>query len=241
MKTLSDRCGQSWEREEGLVSRVSHLEQEVKEWKHQYARARTQIRTLRAASTGSTIRSTDVGGCTKDGPLISHDGRIQDVHVTKFQIAIDELLRSARVEEPSSVVEQMKAVIVCIRHLNQDVSDVTSTATTTITTTGDGANANAARLKAGVCDHANELIMATKTYAASEGIAPISLLDAAASHLTTAVVDLIRSVKIRRTPPTDLEMAEDDEDDDDEDIVGVLRGTASQVWLGENSSRSPFG
>ena len=48
-----------------------------------------------------------------------------------------------------------------------------------------------------------------QTWQASNGIAPVSLVDAAASHLTGAVVELIKVVKIRPTPAGELEVADD--------------------------------
>ncbi len=220
MKTLSERCSQSWEREESLLSRVRHLEQEVKQWKNHYARARTQVRTLRASTIGPAIRPADVAGYTNHHRFVSSDGRIKDVHITKFQIAIDELLRAARVEEPSSVLEHMKAVIVSTRHLTHDVSDKHNS------NSGDASS----KLKSRVSSHANDLITVSKTFAASEGISPVTLLDAAASHLTAAVVELIQVVKIRPTPPGEVA----DGDPVDEEVY--MNGLSSSRMSLENGT-----
>ncbi|KAI9883437.1 MAG: 5'-flap endonuclease [Watsoniomyces obsoletus] len=216
MKTLSDRCGQSWEREEALLGRVARLEQEVKQWKNHYARARTQVRTLRASTIGPAIRPADVAGYANHHRFVSSDGRIKDVHVTKFQIAIDELLRAARVEEPSSVLEHMKAVVVSTRHLTHDVSDT---------------NNDASKLKGRVNSHANELITVSKTFASSEGISPVALLDAAASHLTAAVVELIQVVKIRPTSQGEVVDGEPEEE-------VYMNGSTSRLSLVENETVS---
>lgn len=201
MKAISDRSSQSWEREEQLVHQVHRLEEEVKDWKSRYARTKTQLRTLRASSMGVSILQPDAGQYAKDGSLTSSDGLVKDVHVTKFQIAIDELLRTARVNEPASVLDHMKAVVISVRHVTQDMGNLASNE--------DGSAQRRQALKTRVSATANNLITASKNYAASNGLSPVSLLDAAASHLTSAVVELIRLVKIRPTPADELE-----EDDD---------------------------
>jgi len=43
------------------------------------------------------------------------------------------------------------------------------------------------------------LMTAAKNHATGSGISPVSLLDAAASHLTVAVVDLVKLIKIKRS------------------------------------------
>jgi hypothetical protein len=63
--------------------------------------------------------------------------------------------------------------------------------------------------RAKVSAMANHLITASKTFAASAGMSPVSLLDAAASHLTAAVVELLQIVKIRPTPADELEDGDD--------------------------------
>ena len=201
MKAISDRSSQSWEREEHLVHQVQRLEEEVKDWKSRYARTKTQLRTLRASSMGVSIQQPDAGQYVKDGGLTSADGLVKDVHVTKFQIAIDELLRTARVNEPASVLDYMKAVVISVRHVTQDMGDLASSE--------DGSAQRRQALKTRVSATANNLITASKNFAASKGLSPVSLLDAAASHLTSAVVELIRLVKIRPAPADELE------DDDD--------------------------
>jgi protein SPA2 len=42
------------------------------------------------------------------------------------------------------------------------------------------------------------LMTAAKNHATGAGISPVSLLDAAASHLTVSVVDLVKLIKVRR-------------------------------------------
>ena len=62
---------------------------------------------------------------------------------------------------------------------------------------------------------ANNLITASKNFANSSGLSPVSLLDAAASHLSTAVIEIVHLVKIRASPADELEDVDVDVEEDD--------------------------
>jgi hypothetical protein len=206
MRMLSERTGASYAREEELSNTVNKLEEEVKDWRNRYARTKTQLRTLRASSIGLTIQQ-DAMKYAKDSGFTEENGMVKDVHVTKFQISIDELLRIARTEDPGRVIEFMKLVVVNVRRITQDIDEAPSSS-------GDLAQQQA-KLKSRVSATANNLITAAKNFASAKGLSPVSLVDAAASHLTTAVVELVRTVKIRPTPAGELE------DDDDGNLAPV--------------------
>lgn len=201
MRLLTERSGSSWEREEQLVQQVTSLEAEVRDWRNRYARTKTQLRSLRASSIGLTIQQ-DAAKYAKDSGFTQEDGLVKDVNVTKFQISVDELLRTARTEMPEKVVDYMKAVVVAVRNITQDIDSSATNQPSPLQS----------KLKGRVSATANNLITASKNFAAAKGVSPVSLLDAAASHLTTAIVELVKTVKIRPTPAGELE------DDDD----GVL-------------------
>jgi len=211
MKALSDRSGQSWEREEKLVQQLHRLEEEVSEWKGRYARIKTQLRTLHTTSMGMAIHPPDARQHAKDGGLTQQDGLVKDVHVTKFQIAVDGVLRIARTGEPQAVINSMKSVVAAVRNICQDITDSASS--------DDELQQQRDKLRSNVSGTANNFITASKNYAQSNGISPISLLDAAASHLAAAVVELVRTVKIRPTPAGEL-----GEDDDGH----LVNGSAGQ-------------
>lgn len=205
MRAMSERSAENWEREEKLSREVNRLEEEVKEWKTRYIRAKTQLRHMRTSSVGlGNVRPT----VSREHELMSPTGMVKDMHVTKFQTSIDELLRVARTAEPGTVLDQMKTVVAAVRHITQDLERATS---------GGGAEQQQLtpaqrKAKSRVSATANNLITASKNYASSGGLSPVSLLDAAASHLTTAVIELLRLVKIRPTPAEELEEANEDED-----------------------------
>jgi len=205
MRMLSERSGSSYNREEQLSSTVNKLEEEVRDWRNRYARTKTQLRSLRASSIGLTIQP-EVQKYMKDSGFTQDNGLVKDVHITKFQISIDELLQIARGDEPSRVTDFMKAVIVNVRGITQDIDESQAE--------GESAQLHI-KLKGRVSATANNLITASKNFAAANGLSPVSLLDAAASHLVTAVVELVRTVKIRPTPAGEL----DDDDDGNLDPV----------------------
>jgi hypothetical protein len=199
MRMLSEQTSTSFDREEQYTKTINKLEEEVRDWRNRYARTKTQLRSLRASSMGLTILP-EAAKYTKDSGFTRENGLVKDVHVTKFQISIDELLQMARADDPARVIEFMKAVVVSVRRITQDIGEAPQT--------GDSA-AQLPKLKSRVSATANNLITASKNFALANGLSPVSLLDAAASHLTAAVVELVRTVKIRPTPAGEL----DDDDD----------------------------
>ena len=201
MRTMAESGGGSLEQEEKLQAEVNKLEQEVKEWKSRYVKAKTQLRSVRASSLGLGIARLDANRHAV--ALQDRDGLVKDVHVTKFQISIDELLRIARSDTPTAVLDYMKTVVLAVRGITSDIDTGAST------DKDDEVAKRRAKLKSKVSATANNLITASKNYASANGLSPVSLVDAAASHLTAAVVDLLHTVKIRPTPAGELE------DDDD--------------------------
>ena len=205
MKVLSEQSSSSWEREESLTRDIHRLEDEVKHWKARYERSKTQLRHLRSSSFGlpGHIQNADTFG--KQNELTRPDGLVKDIHVTKFQMSIDDLLRTARSSEAFQVLDQMKSVVVAVRHITQDIES----------SQASKRNSDAAqfptRAKSKVSATANNLITASKNFANSKGLSPVSLLDAAASHLSAAVIELLRHVKIRPTPEDELAQVDYDD------------------------------
>lgn len=228
MRAMSERSNATWEREEKLSRDVNRLEEEVKEWKSRYTKAKTQLRHLRTSSAGISNLRPDVGMVAKENELLQPTGLVKDMHVTKFQVSVDELLRTARSGEPGLVLEQMKVVVVAVRHITHDIDT---------TQTSEELPFAQKRAKSRVSATANNLITASKNFAGSSGLSPVSLLDAAASHLSAAVVELLRLVKIRPTPTEELE----DEEEEGDNIApmqspGYFSVAPSQNRLSNNES-----
>ncbi|RFU75143.1 hypothetical protein TARUN_7098 [Trichoderma arundinaceum] len=200
MRQLSQQSGSTYEKQAELEKAIEQLEHEVREWRNRYARTKTQIRSLRGSSAGFSVDG-DATKLPSDNTLLAENGRVRDVHVTKYQMAIDELLQKVRDEHPENVIDAMKAVVVSVRRITRDLDESAPR--------GSEAAQQQAKLRSRISATANSLITVSKSFAASAGITPISLVDAAASHLTVAIVDMLRAVKIRPTPTEELE----DEDD----------------------------
>ena len=201
MRALSERSNESQEREENLVLQVQKLEKEVQDWKNRYARKRTQARTLRTSALTISSQQAGAGQVAKDKGFRSQDGLVQDIHITSFQIAIDELLQSARGDEPHAVLTRVKPVVIAVRDITIDLGDIGPSE--------DEVVQQKHRLRVKVSATANNLITASRNFAMSNGVSPVSLLDAAASHLTSSVIELIRLVKVRATPAHELEEQEE--------------------------------
>ena len=204
MKALSEQHSPAtWERQEELEKTVEKLEQEVRDWRNRYARTKTQLRSLRASSMAPGLE-LDAAKHLRDKGFADDNGLVKDVHVTKFQISIDELLTRARTDNPDKVIDSMKTVVVSVRRITKEI-DASSHP--------DGGaqqqQQQQQKLKARVSATANNMITASKNFATSGGMSPVSLLDAAASHLVAALVELLRAVKVRPTPADEL----DEEDD----------------------------
>ncbi|KAF2095424.1 hypothetical protein NA57DRAFT_59434 [Rhizodiscina lignyota] len=224
MRSMSANSSQSFEREEQLVEQIAQLERELKDWKSRYARSKTQLRSLRASSVGLATSPPDATGIARDDGLTDPNGLVKDVHLTKFQISIDELLQSARLPAASAVLEPMKQVVMNVRNITSSIEDLPRDSP--LESSDDGGSANPAkehaRAKSRVSATANNLITASKNHAAANGLSPVSLIDAAASHLTTSIIELVKLVKIRPTP----------EDELDEEEPAPLGGTLRKTYSG---------
>jgi hypothetical protein len=221
MRALSQRSADAVEKEDALRDDVARLEKEVRLWKSRYAKSKSQARSLRSSSLGLPV-AAGVEGLARDAAFVSDDGVVRDVHVMAFQVAVDEMLQLARGADPEVLTEGMKHVVIAVRHITTDMEAVAGGGSSVIgdaassvggqsTITGGPSANRCAKLRARVSTAANNLITATKAHGAAQGIAPVSLVDAAASHLTAAVVEVVRTLKIRRS--TADELSREDHDD----------------------------
>ncbi|KAK4982837.1 component of the polarisome [Elasticomyces elasticus] len=227
MRILSQRNDSALESEEKLLTQVSEMRREVEHWKSRYARSRAQVRNLRASAIGLPPQGFNAGSLAEREGLVTEDGLVQDVHVTKFQLSIDQLLQTARQADTNAFLESVKAVASCARAITSDAVASTSTSAAASPSPSPASPRSAqhdparppsaAELKRRAEAAANALITASRIHAGSHGLAPVSLVDASASHLTHAIVRLVETLGIRRTE----RRAQDDDDDDDDDLHTV--------------------
>jgi hypothetical protein len=126
---------------------------------------------------------------------VSSDGGVLDVHVTAFVSAIDSLLTAGRTSSPPSVLSPMKAVVNSVtsiisdiqafeRRASRDRSDVDVEALRSLRERAEATLSN--------------LVAATRTHATGSGMSPVSLLDAAASHVSVTVTEIGKTLCIRK-------------------------------------------
>jgi protein SPA2 len=127
---------------------------------------------------------------------VSADGAIPDVHLTAFLTAIDSLLSAGRGNAPTRVLTPMKSVVNAVTNILDDVRSHSRRYSDP-----EGVHALEDRVEATL----SNLVAASKTHATSLGLSPVSLLDAAASHVSAAVTELGRVVLLRRATRAEQE------------------------------------
>lgn len=126
----------------------------------------------------------------------SADGLVSDTAVGTFQTSIDDLLQAARSKEPSNVFNAAHAVVRACEALDNDVQAIPPSR---LASFPPKEQEHISTLKGNINSTLSNLMTASKNHATSFGVLPVSLVDAAASHLAQAVVELVRVLKIRRT------------------------------------------
>lgn len=222
MRDLSRQNDYAIEQEEKLAARVVLLETKNEEWRQRYAKIKAQNKSLRASTMGLDLQTSfDSGSLIRKEDIISDGGLVRDVDVTHFQVAIDELLKVARQPNTGPMLDGVKNVVMSVQSITSAVgTDGYPTPSPSPLSPLDGLQQHqpidsVARLKARVTGTANSLITATKQHASASGLSPVALLDAAASNLTAAVVELIKAVGIRSSLRSELR-SEIDEDESEQ-------------------------
>ncbi|KAG9965897.1 hypothetical protein KCU61_g1546, partial [Aureobasidium melanogenum] len=221
MRLLSEQTETALEREEQLQARIATLEAENEQWKIRYAKTRTQLRTLKASSTGLAIQHMAPGALSSKHEHLKPNGLVKDMDVTNFQISIDELLQAARdtTSAPHLALEKAKDVVQSVRNMTSGVegsfSNLGSPHSSTAHLSQSTVSPTPETLKIRVSRDANNLVTVTRNHAAAKGLAPVSLVDAAASNLTTSVIEFIKIVGVC---DTHHEGDDDDSSIDGEDI-----------------------
>ncbi|KAK4058010.1 component of the polarisome [Microbotryomycetes sp. JL221] len=164
-------------------------EEEAKTWKKRYEQAKTELRNLKATSQIFSAPIKVEGDYMPASP----DGQIADINVSSFQTSIDDLLQAGRSNDVSSVLPAARTVVAAVDKIEEDLL------TLDMSTISPQDQEQMAMLRPKLQATLSNLMTASKNHATSFGISPVSLLDAAASHLSATVVDLVRVLKIRRS------------------------------------------
>ncbi|KAK6539284.1 component of the polarisome [Orbilia ellipsospora] len=206
MKSLS-ASGDTVQSHDQLTNEIASLRDEVKDWKARYTKTKTQLRNLRAASIGLQY-ATEIN-INKATAHSDPNGLVKDIHITRCQLAIDEILRTARID-PKGTMVHMKGVATIVRAITKGVE-------------ASNPSDEVLRMSMRVEATGQNLITAIRNHASADGLSPVSLVDAASSHLTAAVVELAKKVKVRPTPADELndEDVEPMNDDADGELLSV--------------------
>ena len=122
----------------------------------------------------------------------SADGNIADINVSAFQTAIDGMLTAARSTTPSGVLPAMKTIVEAVTEIGEDVKAFEARPNLDVDVS------HLESLKHESTARLNNLMQAARNHAKASGLSPVSLIDAAAGHLTANVVEIIKLLKIRR-------------------------------------------
>lgn len=187
---------------------IRDLDAQLKDYKRKYEQAKTELRSVKGRDVCfSFLRfvltfhpATSALFLQKpkfdDQLPLSADGAIPDVHLTAFLTAIDSLLSAARGNAPTRVLTPMKSVVNAVTNILDDVRSHSRRYSDP-----EGVHALEERVEATL----SNLVTASKTHATSSGLSPVSLLDAAASHVSAAVTELGRVVFLRRATKAEQE------------------------------------
>ncbi|KAH8549939.1 hypothetical protein BGW37DRAFT_428357 [Umbelopsis sp. PMI_123] len=202
LKDLSRKNGEITIEKEQAQDKLSVVENESKEWQRKFEKAKTELRNLKGKERNKPPKLEVLGD---DLLRPTEDGAISQDHVINYQVAVDDLLRSGRSEKPSSVLIAMKAVVVSCKAITEDVEAYENDETKDIDAEKkDRLYAMKSQFSKGL----SNLMVAAKTHANGMGISPVSLLDAAATHLTSTVVELIKLFGMRNGKGSDRDSAQ---------------------------------
>lgn len=195
LNDLSKRNDELLAARENDLNVIRDLDAQMKEYKRKYEMAKTELRNIKATSQLYT-QSPRVERIDDQLP-VSPDGGILDIHVTAFVSAVDSLLTAGRGNSPTRVLIPMKAVVNAMTNIIEDVR--------TFERRNNNVNVDLRALRDRAEATLSNLVAASKTHATSSGMSPVSLLDAAASHVASTVTEIGRIVKIRRATRAEQE------------------------------------
>ncbi|KAA1470711.1 hypothetical protein DENSPDRAFT_836571 [Dentipellis sp. KUC8613] len=176
---------------------IRDLDTQLKEYKRKYEQAKTELRSSRA--TSQLYLQTP----KFDEQLpVSAEGGVADVHVTAFLSAIDNLLTAGRSNAPTRVLTPMKAVVNAVTAI---VEDIRSYERRPRRDRGDVDPEALQALRERAEATLGNLVVASKTHATSSGLSPVSLLDAAASHVSAAITEIGRTILVRKATRAEQE------------------------------------
>ncbi|SJX64926.1 related to SPA2 protein [Sporisorium reilianum f. sp. reilianum] len=199
LRELSARNDEMQADRDNDVMVIKDLNAQMANYKRLYETAKTELRNLKATS------QLYVQPPKADDFLPASDkGAIVDVNLTAFQSSIDELLAAARSKTPGNVLLSMKTVVLSTTLVTDDVAKYEQIPSNLAELSPEDQEQLMA-LKSKCSATLNNLMTACRNHASSHGLSPVSLLDAAASHVSATIVDLVKLLKVRKASKTETD------------------------------------
>nr|CAG8467166.1 4821_t:CDS:2 [Entrophospora candida] len=177
------------------VSNANLLKSEANEWKSKYEKTKTELRNLKATSSFYK-EAPKVDVVNDHGIKPTPDGVIDESKIASYQAAIDNLLRAGRSEDPANVLLAMKSIVISCKDITEEVELYEKHKGSSIKAENQE---KLTQLKTKLSATLTNLMAAAKNHATGAGLSPVSLLDAAASHLTVAVVEVAKHLKLKQS------------------------------------------
>ncbi|KAH8087889.1 hypothetical protein BXZ70DRAFT_540058 [Cristinia sonorae] len=178
---------------------IREMDAQLKEYKRKYEQAKTELRSMKA--TSQLFLPTPK---TDDQWPVSSEGGLLDIHVTAFLSAVDGLLTAGRSNAPTRVLTPMKAVVNTVTYIVEDVRAYERRQRDRGEVDVDSLRVLRERAEATL----SNLVAAAKTHATSSGMSPVSLLDAAASHVSSTITEIAKTVHVRKATKAEEEQFE---------------------------------
>ena len=167
MRDLSRQNDYAVEQEEKLAAQVAKLEIENETWRSRYTKLKAQNKTLRASTMGLGLQTSfDASSLARQQSLISPDGLVRNVDITRFQLAVDDLLKSARQAETTPMLESVKQVTLAVSSIASNIGTdgYPTPSPSPHSPMSARSEPSVGKLKARVMGYANSLITATKQH-----------------------------------------------------------------------------
>lgn len=211
-----------------LRKQVAKLRTEVHEWRSKYAEAIQEIRTLRHEHKASSGIDATIA-LREAKQFYDPAGKVREAAVKRFHRAIDELLVVARTK-PDRQLDKLHDVVLATRVITKEIGDTDTNYTQN------------SRL---VQRTANQLISVIRNLTVSQGVLPLSLLDAACSDLAFAVAELLKAARICPDSSSSLDSSparseKPDSDTHTETAITPLRGLGSPNINSYSGHRNGF-
>ncbi|KAF8588869.1 hypothetical protein K439DRAFT_1384048 [Ramaria rubella] len=178
---------------------IRDLNAQMKEYKRKYEQAKTELRSVKATSQLYHQAPKPIG---EDQLPVTPSGGLLDIHVTAFLSSIDLLLTAGRSSTPARVYAPMKVVVNAVHAIIEDVRNVEARPRRERLDV-DLEDLQALRERADMT--LSNLVAAARTHASSLGMSPVSLLDAAASHVSSAVTEIGKTIQVRKATKAEQE------------------------------------